>query len=262
MKLCIEQIRTISIMNKFNLGLCSVSFRNNLAEEVIKAVSEAGLGYIEWASNCHAPYNDLEALQNIVSLQKQYGIKCSSYGTYFYLMHNNIEELETYIKAAKMLGTKVLRLWCGKRASADYSFQEKQELFAKCRKAAKIAERENVILCMEFHRNSFTDTAESSIELMQAVDSPNFKMYWQPTLGVSEETIIRNAHLISPYTVNIHVFYYIDNVQQNLSKGINLWKRYLKEFSSNKTLLLEFIPGGNIETLPLEAKALKEFVNN
>ena len=85
---------------KYNLGLVSVSFRPFAPEEILKAMANTGLTCIEWGSDVHAPYNNVEKLNQIVSLQKQYGITCCSYGTYFRLGETPIEELPGYIAAA------------------------------------------------------------------------------------------------------------------------------------------------------------------
>ena len=112
------------VMLKCKLGICSVSFRKYSPEEIAKAVSDAGLECIEWGSDIHAPCMDAEAIENIVSIQKKYGISCSSYGTYFHLGSDDFDELPHYIRAANMLGTNVLRLWCGaKRTTMTFHTQ-------------------------------------------------------------------------------------------------------------------------------------------
>ena len=113
----------------FNLGLCSISFRKNTPQEILTEMKNAGLIYIEWGSDVHAPQKDIEKLTNIANLQKEYNIKCSSYGTYFRIGVTPTEELQEYINAAKILGTNVLRLWCGNKNSQDYSAEEKTALF-------------------------------------------------------------------------------------------------------------------------------------
>jgi len=240
------------------LGLCSISFRKKTVEEIVKAVSEAGLEYIEWGSDVHAPCKDLETIEKIVSLQNQYGVKCSSYGTYFFLERDNLDELYDYIKAAKMLGTDTLRLWCGTKASAEYTPEERQVVYNICKEADKIAKKENVRFCMECHSNTFTDTMESSLELMKAIDSPNFLMYWQPS-GLGEfELSLNYAKSIAPYTANIHVFYWINAIRHSLHEAIEIWRKYLAEFSGEKTLLLEYIPDDKLENVAIEAEALRK----
>ena len=97
----------------FRSGLVSISFRSLSPEEIVALCREAGLCAIEWGSDVHAPYNDPQKLNRIVALQKESGIVCSSYGTYFKLGVHDTEELHGYIAAAKLLGTDILRLWCG-----------------------------------------------------------------------------------------------------------------------------------------------------
>ena len=39
----------------YHAGLVSISFRENSPEEIVKACVAAGLRYIEWGSDVHAP---------------------------------------------------------------------------------------------------------------------------------------------------------------------------------------------------------------
>ena len=69
----------------YTLGLVSVSFRRHTPREILEAVRAAGLACIEWGSDVHAPCTDETALRRIAAMQAEYGIVCSSYGTYFRL---------------------------------------------------------------------------------------------------------------------------------------------------------------------------------
>lgn len=238
-----------------NLGLCSISFRKYTPEEILQAMKEAELSVIEWGSDVHCPP---EAAQEIAELQNRYSIKCGSYGTYFRLGNTPICELEQYIKAAKTLGTNVLRLWCGDKNSQDYTESEKEALFAACKAAAGIAETEGVILCMECHNNTYTNTKESALELMQTVNSSAFRMYWQPNQDQTEEENLAYAKLISSHTVHIHVFNWKGKEKYPLSEAMGIWRKYLSCFDGEKNLLLEFMPDDKIESLNGEAEALKE----
>ena len=104
-------------LSDYTLGLVSISFRKHTPEEIIQAVKAAGLSCIEWGSDVHAPCRDTERLHEIARLQGEYGITCSSYGTYFKFGKTPLEELTDYITAAKILGADVLRLWCGQKSA-------------------------------------------------------------------------------------------------------------------------------------------------
>ena len=93
------------------LGLVSISFRSLPPEALIEQAKAAKLSCVEWGSDVHAPCTDEAALDHILRLQSRSGIVCSSYGTYFRLGQTPLQELPAYIRAAKKLGTRILRLW-------------------------------------------------------------------------------------------------------------------------------------------------------
>lgn len=246
--------------NNYRLGLVSVSFRQHSPIEILEVTKKAGLSCIEWGSDVHAPCDDTECLHHIAELQREYGIACSSYGTYFRLGETPIEELQSYIFAAKILGTDILRLWCGTKSGDEYSPKEKHELTEQCKQAAEIARRENVILCMECHKGTYTQRLNHALELMNTVNSPHFRMYWQPFQWQSAEENLTYAEAIAPYTHHIHVFQWKDKERFSLNDGIAEWQAYLSKFSVRRTLLLEFMPDDRITSLLGETNALKNII--
>ncbi len=247
-------------MKNFRLGLVSISFRGNSPEQILTEMNKAGLKYIEWGSDVHAPCSDEQRLCKIAQFQKEHNIICSSYGTYFWLGRDDVNELESYIKAAKILGTNILRLWCGNKNSQDYTAKERDHLFEQCRLAAKIAEKNDVIFCMECHPNTYTNKTAATLELMQAVNSEHFRMYWQPNQFESYDYNIDGVHKIAPYMEHVHVYNWEGHGKFPLKDGIAKWREYLKAFKDNTALLLEFMPDNRIESLCDETKALFEIV--
>ncbi|MBQ2865147.1 MAG: TIM barrel protein [Clostridia bacterium] len=241
-------------------GLVSVSFRKHTASEIITAAADAGLECIEWGSDVHAKYDDIEALEHIARMQAEHKLYCSSYGTYFRLGQDDLALLPEYIKAARMLGTNILRLWCGVKSTWEYQKCEKAALFEDCRAAAAVAERAGVKLCLECHRNTYTETKEGALELMQAVSSPAFRMYWQPNQGRSVSENIEYASLLAPYIEHIHVFQWKGDDKFPLADGVDEWRQYLGAAGGEHTLLLEFMPDGRIESLPQEAESLCKII--
>lgn len=240
------------------LGLVSISFRGQTAEQIVRAVKNAGLTCVEWGSDVHAPCKELDKLEEIAALQQQHGIQCSSYGTYFRLGSDDVAQLSDYICAAKKLGTNILRLWCGNKDADSVLPEEKEKLFADCKAAAVLAEKENVILCLECHNYTYTQTKEGALELMQYVNSSAFRMYWQPNQFRTIAENMEYAQLLKDYIIHIHVFQWKGNDRFPLSDGIEEWRGYLGKIGSKHTLLLEFMPDDQIETLPREADTLKQ----
>ena len=240
------------------LGLVSISFRKHTPEEIIDAVKTAGLSCIEWGSDVHAPCTDLEKVKAVAKAQADAGITCCSYGTYFRFGENRPEELADYIKAAKLLGTDILRLWCGTVGSRSCTDAQREALYADCREAARIAEEHGVTLCMECHNGTLTDWKESALELMQTVNSPAFRMYWQPNQRRTEEENMAYAQLLKPYIGHVHAFNWSENERYPLAHGEAQWKKYLKLLPEDSALLLEFMPDDRIESLKTEAEALRK----
>lgn len=244
----------------FETGLVSVSFRRESPERILREMAAVGLKYIEWGSDVHAPYADLARLQEIVALQEHYGITCCSYGTYFRLCVTPIAELPKYIGAAKILGTTILRLWVGDKSPWLWTQEEKARLFEQSRQAAHMAEQAGVTLCMECHRNTFTETKEASLELMKAVNSPAFMMYWQPHPFNTQAENTAYIRALRDYTTHIHSFYRNGEDKYTLADGIAQWQAYLRAFSGDHKVLLEFMPDDRIESLHREAEILKQII--
>lgn len=238
------------------LGLVSISFRKESPETILRAAANAGLSCIEWGSDVHAPCSDLERIHQIVQLQNQYGITCSSYGTYFRLGETPVNELPAYIDAAKLLGTDILRLWCGCKSADNCTAEEKDQLFSQCRQAAAMAEEAGVKLCMECHIKSYTETMDGALELMKAVNSPAFRMYWQPNQFRTVEENICYAQALQEYITHIHVFQWKGKERFPLETGVEEWHRYLEALPGQHTLLLEFMPDDQIDSLSKEVNAL------
>jgi len=234
---------------RFKTGLCSISFRSKSVSEITLAVKKTSLEYIEWGSDVHLPVG-----KSIMS-----DIPMSSYGTYFRLGANPISELKGYIDTAKANNTDILRLWCGGVGSSETP--DKKALFQECRDAAKLAEAEGVMLCMECHMNTFTDTPESARELMEEISSPAFRMYWQPNQYRSVEKNIYSAKTLSSWVENIHVFNWEGERHLPLGEAQDVWKRYLECFEKG-VLLLEFMPDNRLETLPVEAESLMRILED
>ncbi len=239
------------------IGLVSVSFRQNTPREIAEACHACGIEAVEWGSDVHAPADSTVRLLEIAKLQSEYKIKCSSYGTYFRVGVNKTEDIYSYIKAAKLLGTRTLRIWSGNRGSADLDESAKAVLFAECKRLAEIAESESVTLCTEFHGGTYTDTAESTLELLEAVNSESFKTYWQPNQYRTFEENIACAEKVANVTENIHVFNWEGNKKYPLADAEDVWKQYMSLFSGKQYALLEFMPDDRIESLKTEAEALR-----
>ena len=248
----------------YELGLVSISFRKYSPAEIIKAVKNAGLTCIEWGSDVHAPARDTVRLREIAALQEEYGVTCSSYGTYFRLGSTPLAELTDYIAAAKILGTNILRLWGGSKAGEDMTPEELASFTDTCKQAAAMAEEAGVILCLECHMLSITETPDYAVALMEEVNSPAFRLYWQPFQWLDSEGSLAVAKAYAPFAEHVHVFNWqspkMAPAKLPLAEAVEDWRAYLSVLPPPRTLLLEFMPDDRLETLPAEAEALRTII--
>ena len=66
----------------------------------------------------------------------------------------------------------------------------------------------------------------------------------------------RYARLLSSFTKIIHVFNWTIDERFPLEDSADTWKEYLSYFDSDITLLLEFMPDDDINSLKTEAAGL------
>lgn len=241
-------------------GIVSISFRSHSPGEILSAAAACGLNRIEWGSDVHAPKEDPDALAQLAAAQNRTPLRCCSYGTYFRLGITPLEELPEYIRAAKKLGTDHLRIWAGRRCASLYSPEERRIFRDQCVAAAAVAEAHGVTLSLECHRRSYTETKEGALELMKYVDSPHFRMYWQPNPDISHEENLAYIRLLRKYITHVHVFHWVGDQRLPLREGIPIWRRYLEALGGSHHLLLEFMPDDRLETLKEEADALHQLI--
>lgn len=245
----------------YKLGLVSISFRSLSVDEIIDLVKDADLEAIEWGSDVHAPCDDVENLKRVVEKQTKNGLYCSSYGTYFRLGSDDIEKLKQYILAAKVLQTRIIRIWCGTKNYQDWNEKEKAYLIKQAKLAAKMAEEADVILCMECHGGTFVNCVEGAEELMRSVNSSHFRMYWQPSSFQTTAVNAEYARRIARHVTHLHVFYWQGIDRYSLADGAQDWKQYLSCFDMDRTLLLEFMPDDRPESVKTEADALRKLIS-
>ena len=138
--------------------------------------------------------------------------------------------------------------------------EERAAFTDTCKQAAAMAEEAGVILCLECHMLSITETPDYAVALMEEVNSPAFRTYWQPFQWLDSEGSLAVAKAYAPYAEHIHVFNWKGTERFSLHDGIEEWREYLANFSAPRTLLLEFMPDDKLKTLTTEADALKTII--
>lgn len=249
----------------YKLGLCSITFRQLSVEEIIKIVAEARLNGIEWGSDVHVPVGDLETAKNVKKLTEEAGLEVASYGAYYRVgqYDENDESFEDVLATAAALGAPSIRIWAGSFGSdeADQSYREK--VISETREIADLAEKEGILINFEYHGKTLTDTMESASQLMEEVDHPNVKIYWQPAVSVPVDERLESIDKIYPWLTDVHVFQWDVTKRLPLEEGREEWKKYLDrlgEENRERYLFLEFVKDNSVEQFMLDAGILRELM--
>lgn len=248
-------------------GLVSVTFRKLEPEEIIRLVAQAGLDGIEWGGDIHVPHGDIAKARDIAQKTKNAGLTVASYGSYYALGCEKEKNLpfETVLETALALGAPIIRVWAGKRPSADADPSWWNMAVSESRRIADLAMKQGVKVAFEYHPNTLTDTSESAFKLLKETNHKNIYSYWQPQLELKREELLQSIVKISRWLTNIHMYYYEAGVKKPLEDGISEWKEYMntiRQIKGDRYCMLEFVIDNAPEQFLKDAKALKEIVSD
>ncbi|GIV17940.1 MAG: hypothetical protein KatS3mg022_3375 [Armatimonadota bacterium] len=134
------------------------------------------------------------------------------------------------------------------------------------RRIAEIASDEGITLCYEFHRDTLTDSAGSTKRLLESVNHPAMRTYWQPR---AEQTVLRNLRdlrAVLPWLVNVHAFWWTARGERRpLREGWSDWRHFLdivRLAGDDRWVLVEFVRGDSPEAFLEDARTLRQWLND
>ena len=244
-------------------GLVSITFRQLAPQDVIDLARQAGLDSIEWGGDVHVPHGDVARAREVAAQTTAAGLRVSSYGSYYRLRREEPAPFEDVLATAVALGAPLIRVWAGDTASADVDAAERERIVQESRRIAELAAQAGVGISYEYHGNTLTDTRESAVALLQAVDHPNMTCFWQPAQKTTPQARQTDLQAVAPWLTNVHVFQwgaggYHDRLP--LAQGADEWAGYLRQLAAlpgDRDLLLEFVRGDAPAAFLEDAAVLK-----
>ena len=225
-------------------GLTSVTFRHLSVRQIIDLTCQAGGQGIEWGSDVHVKPEDLDHARMTGQLCRQAGLEVFSYGSYYKLNQglNPQVEFRQLTQAALALGAPLIRIWAGRTPSAQVSEAQMEQAVRETLQCCEIAREAGLQVAFEYHRRSLTDCADSAVNLMNRVNHPALKLYWQPNPELSEQENREELKRIRPWLCRVHVFSWLpDNTRLPLREQQSRWQNWLSLIDSSVPLLLEFV---------------------
>jgi len=245
-------------------GLVSISFRELSTNQIIEIVKKANLNAIEWGGDIHIPPGDLIKAKNVYKKCQNNGILTPSYGSYYKLgtYKNYIPYFKDVLNVAMLLKSSTIRVWAGTKGFQEYSENELNTIIEEGKIICDLANKHNISLSLEFHSNTLTDTANSTLQLLNLINKPNLFSYWQPPVNRVVNDNINDIIMLSKKISNIHVFNWEDRNRKALEEGRDAWAQYFSYFDDkDRYCMLEFIKDDSIEQFYQDAKTLKELIN-
>jgi len=246
------------------LGLCSVTFRSLPVAEVVRLSVAAGLDCVEWGADVHAPPSDAAALAEVRDRTADAGLRVASYGAYWRAGVHPLEDLHPVLDAAQVLGAPRVRVWAGDRGTDVATDETWRRVVDATSAAGELARARGLRLGLEFHARTLTDSAESTVRLLDLVGQPAVVPYWQPRLDDQPGAALEGLRPLVDRVDAVHVFsWWPGDHRLPLADRADLWQPALAELLGRHPaidLLLEFVPGDDPSRLSTEAATLRRWV--
>ena len=234
-------------------GLVSITFRKKTPREIVELMKRAGLSYVEWGGDVHVKPGAGSAAE-VRRMTEGEGLRTSAYGSYYRLEEN---EFEPWLDEAEALGAPVIRVWAGRKGSADVDEAEREALIRTLNDCVRQAAERNITVSLEYHPNTLTDSRDSVRRLMK---ESTVSFHWQPRWDWPEAERLAALNEVLPRLTCVHTFTWRHTeqgiVRLPLSDGAEMWNRVLPA-SANAPMLMEFVENDSDEALLRDAAWLR-----
>ncbi|SEB46786.1 sugar phosphate isomerase/epimerase family protein [Arthrobacter woluwensis] len=248
-------------MPDHTLGLCSVTFRHLDVPGVLAAATDAGLAGIEWGSDVHCP--DPAAAREVRRLTDAAGLRVLSLGSYF-RADSHDDDFRPVLNTALALGAPRVRVWAGALGTDASDPAHRTRVTQGLRDAADAAADAGVELALEYHRNTLTDTLDSTLMLLDEVDRANVGVYWQPNVDQPTEDALHHLEALLPRLSGVHCFsWWPFDARLPLEAREDLWlgaAEVLRGAGRPVDVMFEFVPEDSPEALTRDAGWLRRAI--
>jgi len=247
-------------------GICSITLRQQSVDEVIACAAGAGLQAIEWGGDVHVPPGDPEHARGVAQRTTDAGLEVCSYGSY-YRCGADDNSFPDVLQAALALGAPLIRIWAGDIGSDKAGASERERIAGRIRQAVGMAAEADAAIGLEYHRDTLTDTLESALRLVDEVDDPRLKLYWQPRNEGSVDRNCEELRSVLPHLCYVHVFHWGPGGFKDrypLSDGGAVWREYfeiIRRAGLDPQTLLEFVRADDPAQVAPDVQTLRALVD-
>ncbi|HEY3716553.1 MAG TPA: TIM barrel protein [Jatrophihabitantaceae bacterium] len=244
-------------------GLCSVTLRALSPADVVSVAAAGQLELIEWGGDVHVPVGDLGRACEVRARTEDSGLEVCSYGSYF--GRGEATDFEPVLATAIALGAPRIRVWAGSQGSAATDPAGRARVVAELRAAAEPAAAAGVEPAVEYHPNTLTDSAASTLALLDEVGR-GLVTYWQPPVGEPDAEALGGLRTVLDRMVTVHVFsWWPARERLPLTAREQFWRDVCGLLATKAPrgvvpMLLEFVPDDDPAALRRDAATLRELL--
>lgn len=252
-------------------GLVSVTYRQLSADEIVRLAVECELEVVEWGGDVHVPVGDLAEAERVAGLCADAGLRTCSYGSYYRAGHEDLEAADLVVRTAARLGAPNIRIWAGESGSAECRAEQRRQVADDIAGFSALAAEAGMQVSLEFHRDTLTDTLESTLRLLDEIGTISgvVRPYWQPAAGPRVGEARRQVDALLPLLRTVHVFAWTeDGDRKSLRTAAPLWQDIMDRLARataddglERYALLEFVRGDDPAELPVESATLRDWLS-
>jgi len=252
-------------MSTIHPGLVSITFRQLSPAEIIDLVVQAQLTGIEWGGDIHVPHGDSATASAVQQQTLDAGLQVAAYGSYYRVSHAETGPFEAVLDAAVALGAPTIRVWAGRQGSDSADEAYWQAVIEDSRRIADLAAAAGITIAYEFHAKTLTDTNDAARTLLERVEHPNVRSYWQPPRHSTVASNLAGIDAVTPWLDNLHLFQWerTTGMRQPLAAGQLDWQQYLEKVSrlgGDRFALLEFVEEDAPDAFLRDAATLRQWL--
>lgn len=249
-------------------GLCSITFRELSADELIDLCQKAKVDGIEWGGDVHVPPGDIELARSVRAKTEAAGLSVCSYGSY-YRCDSEEGAFSDVLDSADALGAPVIRVWAGRKGSDESGADYRAEVAEHLKRAVIAAREMDITIALEYHGGTLTDTQASAQQLLEEVGLPGLKLYWQPRTAQGDlNSNLAELKAALPHLAHVHCFHWGQagwKDRRPLLDGTKDWQAYLepiRQLEGDRYVILEFVKDDAPEQFLEDAKVLRSLLSN
>lgn len=174
--------------------------------DALDLAAEAGFRGVEiWGRAPHTPEEFSEDhTKQVRDRARANGLEISMFGSYVRpVLPDFPQRSEEALKIAKILGTKIVRIWAGNREPHEAGEDLWNHVAGVLHEFALRAEYDGISLAMEMHSGTLCATPEGALRVIEQTRSPNLKLNFQ-VIDPAAPDLDRVIGMVGEHVVNVH----------------------------------------------------------